>query len=117
MPTSRRTDRYSPKNDPRRLHYKAMKAERRLRYEGIEPTNPRLREEFDLPPLDDAHDRVGRRPVARIAECPTHGLHGERERCFECAAPVRRPVFVAGWVSVVVAGVAVVVGVAIGVSL
>lgn len=33
------------------------------------------------------------RPAARIAECPEHGLHGERLACFECQQPVRRPLY------------------------
>jgi hypothetical protein len=28
--------------------------------------------------------------VVKIAECPDHGLHGERERCFICSAPCRQ---------------------------
>lgn len=37
----------------------------------------------------------GVQPVARMADCPEHGLHGERDRCFNCDEQVRRPVYVA----------------------
>ena len=28
--------------------------------------------------------------VVNIARCPEHGLHGRRETCFECGAPVKQ---------------------------
>lgn len=30
-----------------------------------------------------------------IARCPEHGLHGQRETCFECGAPVEQVAMVA----------------------
>lgn len=34
------------------------------------------------------------RAFARIADCPDHGLHGERERCNTCGAKVSRPLYI-----------------------
>lgn len=28
--------------------------------------------------------------VVEIARCPIHGLHGERDECFECGGPVEK---------------------------
>jgi len=31
--------------------------------------------------------------VVHVAWCPEHGLHGQRDRCFECGGPVRQVPF------------------------
>lgn len=41
-------------------------------------------------------------PIARMADCPEHGLHGEREACFDCGREVDHPIYVAlRWVLIV----------------
>lgn len=39
---------------------------------------------------DDGERLPRERRVVYIAECPEHGLHGEREDCFVCGGPVEQ---------------------------
>lgn len=34
--------------------------------------------------------QAGESCIVRIARCPVHGLHGEREECFACRGPVEQ---------------------------
>jgi hypothetical protein len=59
----------------------------------------------------ERRERLGlEHPVARMAECDEHGLHGERETCFDCERPVRRPIYVRAWVCAVLVALAFVAG-------